>query len=96
MHSPALVEKSFAAVAHDIAHRPNNSSVGRIVENVVDPMLDKKLSPIIAELGSIRRDFAGLRINGETVIGYSKEIDDALERIAAIAKHLGIEKKIGA
>jgi hypothetical protein len=32
----------------------------------------------------------------EVVIGYRKEIDHALERIAAIEKHLGINKKIAA
>jgi hypothetical protein len=30
------------------------------------------------------------------VTGYGKEIDHALERIAAIERHLGIEKKIAA
>ena len=39
-----LVKKSFAAIADDIAHRPTNSSVAGIVENVVGPLLDKKLS----------------------------------------------------
>ena len=31
----------------------------------------------------------------ENLIGFRKEIDRALEWIAAIEKHLGIEKKIG-
>jgi hypothetical protein len=30
------------------------------------------------------------------VTGYRKEIDHALERIAAIEKHLGLDKKIAA
>jgi hypothetical protein len=30
-----LVERGFAAVAHDIGYRPTNSSVGTIVRNVV-------------------------------------------------------------
>src|SRR5207249_3296174 len=90
-----LVKKSFAAIADDIAHRPTNSSVAGIVENGVGPLLDKKLSPIVAELASIRRDPEGLRVNVENVIGYRKEIDHALERIAEIEKHLGIERKKG-
>jgi hypothetical protein len=32
----------------------------------------------------------------ENVLGFRKEIDHALERIAAIEKHLGIGKKIAA
>jgi len=34
--------------------------------------------------------------NVENVSGFRKEIDHALERIASIEKHLGIEKKIAA
>jgi hypothetical protein len=44
----------------------------------------------------VRRDLEALRVNVENVIGYRKEIDHALERIAQIEKHLGIEKKIAA
>jgi hypothetical protein len=99
-----LVEKGFAAVSQDIAHRPTNSSVGGIIENyiprlvekVVEPLLDTKLSPVLAELASIRRDLDVLRDKVENVIGYGKEIDHALERIGRIEKHLGIDKHITA
>jgi hypothetical protein len=99
-----LVEKGFAAVSQDIAHRPTNSFVGgitanyipRLVEKVVGPLLDTKLSPVIAELASIRRDLDVLRDKVENVIGYGKEIDYALERIGRIEKHLGIDKHIAA
>ena len=91
-----LVEKGFAALADDLAHRPTNSSVAKIVENVVSPLLDEKLAPIVSELGLIRRDLEDLRAKVENVIEYRKEIDHALERIAAIEKHLGIERKIAA
>jgi hypothetical protein len=37
-----------------------------------------------------------LRENVENVSGFQKEIDHALERIAAIEKYLGIEKEIAA
>ncbi len=89
-----LVEKGFAAIADDVAHRPTNSSVADIIENVVGPLLEKKLRPISAELTSIRRDLEDLRVKVENVIGYRKEIDHAFERIAAIEKHLGIERGI--
>jgi predicted nucleic acid-binding Zn-ribbon protein len=48
------------------------------------------------ELKSIRRDLDDLREKVENVPGFQKEIDHALERIAAIEKHLGIEKKFAA
>jgi predicted nucleotidyltransferase len=51
---------------------------------------------IHAELADIRRDVEGLKSRADNSAGYSKEIDHALERIAAIEKHLGIEKKIAA
>jgi hypothetical protein len=98
------VEKGFAALAQDIANRPTNSDVAGIIENYVPgivkksvgPLLDEKLAPIHSELASLRRDLEALRVNVENVIGYRKEIDHALERIAAIERHLGIEKKIAA
>ena len=49
-----------------------------------------------AELADIRRDVEELKSRADNSAGYSKEIDHALERIAAIEKHLGIEKRIAA
>ena len=51
---------------------------------------------IRAELADIQRDLDDLRSRVANITGYGKEIDHALERIAAIEKHLGIEKKIAA
>jgi hypothetical protein len=48
------------------------------------------------ELKSIRRDLDDLRGKVENVSGFQKEIDHALERIAAIEKHVGIDKKFAA
>jgi hypothetical protein len=45
---------------------------------------------------SIRRDLDDLRERVANVSGFRKEIDHALERIAAIEKHLGIDKKMAA
>lgn len=91
-----LVEKGFAAVAHDIAHRPTNSAVAGIVENVVRPALNEKLSPISAELKSIRKDLEQLASKVDNILGLPKEIDHALERIRKIEKHLGIHTDIPA
>ena len=49
-----------------------------------------------AEVADVRRDVEELKSRADNSAGYSKEIDHALERIAAIEKHLGIEKKIAA
>ena len=58
--------------------------------------LAEQLTSVERELKSIRRDLDDLREKVENVIGFQKEIDHALERIAAIEKHLGINKKIAA
>ena len=58
--------------------------------------IDQRLGNIERELRSIRSELDELRDKVENVIGYRKEIDHALERIAAIEKHLGIGKKIAA
>jgi septal ring factor EnvC (AmiA/AmiB activator) len=55
-----------------------------------------QLTSLERELKSIRRDLDDLRERVENVSGFQKEIDHALERIAAIEKHLGIHKKIAA
>ena len=51
---------------------------------------------IHAELAEIRRDLEEMKSRVANITGYGKEIDHALERIAAIEKHLGIEKRIAA
>lgn len=51
---------------------------------------------IHAELADIRRDVEELKSRADNSVGYSKEIDHALARIARIEKHLGIEQKIAA
>jgi hypothetical protein len=56
--------------------------------------LGEQLTSVERELKSIRRDLDDLREKVENVSGFQKEIDHALERIAAIEKHLGLDKKI--
>jgi archaellum component FlaC len=48
------------------------------------------------ELKAIRRDLNDLMDQFENVVGYRKEIDHALDRIAALEKHFGIDHKIAA
>jgi chaperonin cofactor prefoldin len=49
-----------------------------------------------AEVADIRRDLEEMKSRVADITGYGKEIDHALERVAAIEKHLGIEKRIAA
>jgi hypothetical protein len=55
-----------------------------------------QLTSMERELKAIHRDLDDLRERVENISGFQKEIDYALERIAAIEKHLGIDKKIAA
>ena len=50
----------------------------------------------IMETVLIKGDLSKLTDQVENITGYRKEIDHALERIAAIERHLGIERKMAA
>jgi hypothetical protein len=58
--------------------------------------LGEQATNVERELRVIRRDLGDLTRKVENVIGFRKEIDHALERIAAIEKHLGLDNKIAA
>ena len=66
------------------------------VRTIVGEIIEEKLKPISEELASIRRDLEELKGKADKSAGLTKEIDHALERIAAIEKHLGLNKKIAA
>jgi hypothetical protein len=66
------------------------------VRVIVRGELRDELRPIHSEISQIRRDFDDLRDKVENIVGYRKEIDHGLERIAAIEKHLGIKHDIAA
>ena len=82
--------------------------VGEMLAHVVEHMATKEelrafreetaenFRALRAEVADIRRDVEELKSRADNSAGYSKEIDHALARIAAIEKHLGIEKKIAA
>jgi hypothetical protein len=59
-------------------------------------IVGEELAPIRAELKSIRLDLDDLKEKVENATGFHKEIDHALERIAKIEKHLGLDNKIAA
>jgi len=64
-----------------------------IIREEVPPMIEEALRPIYRELHAIRDDLEDLRHRVKDMAGYRKEIDYAFERIAAIEKHLGIDRK---
>ena len=50
----------------------------------------------LRDVKAIRAELDELSEKVDNIAGYRKEIDHALERIAAIEKHLGLNKKIAA
>jgi hypothetical protein len=58
--------------------------------------IDQRLGSIERELRSVRSDLDDLREKADNITGFRKEIDHALERIAAIEKRLGIDTKTAA
>jgi septation ring formation regulator EzrA len=87
----STMERGFAAVAEDIADIKSKMATKDDIANI-----GGQLTSVERELKSIRRDLDDLREKVENVSGFQKEIDHALERIAAIEKHLGLDKKIAA
>jgi predicted nucleic acid-binding Zn-ribbon protein len=85
------MERGFAAVAEDITDIKSKMATKDDIAN-----LGGQLTSVERELKSIRRDLDDPREKVENVSGFQKEIDHALERIAAIEKHLGLDKKIAA
>ena len=93
------MERGFAAVAGDIADIKATMATKDDIAAITATMVTKEdlreeLSPLRHELKSIRDELDDLTQKVENVIGFRKEIDHALERIGAIEKHLGINKKI--
>jgi hypothetical protein len=79
-----------------VKHMATKDDVREIVRADVPGLIREELKEIRSEVASIRRDLERLTANVANVIGYRKEIDHALERIAAIEQHLGINRKIAA
>ena len=87
----AKMDRGFAAVADDITDIKSKMATKDDIAN-----LGEQLTSVERELKSIRRDLDDLREKVENVSGFQKEIDHALERIAAVERHLGLDKKIAA
>jgi chromosome segregation ATPase len=93
------IDRGFKAIADDISDLRNDMATKEDVRTIVRMELEPvetRLASIETELRSIRRDLDDLQGRYENVSGFRKEIDYALERIAAIEKRLRDEKKIAA
>jgi len=89
--------KDILATVNFIKDRmATKDDVRDIIREEVPQIVRGETKDIRAELTSIRRDLEALTGKVDNIMGLPKEIDHALERIAAIEKHLGINKKIAA
>jgi hypothetical protein len=80
--------------AYIVERMATKDDVREIIRAHVPGLVREELKEIRSEVASIRRDLERLTTNVANVVGYRKEIDYALERIAAIEKHLGINRKV--
>ena len=79
----------------DIIREEVPAMIDETIRRRVPPMIEveEALRPIYHELHAIRDALEDLRHRVKDITGYRKEIDYAFERIAAIEKHLGIDRK---
>ena len=97
----ASADKKFTALAEDMSDIKSKMATKDDIAAIRKEMATKddlrdELKPIRSDLKSIRDELDDLTEKLENVSGFRKEIDHALERIAAIERHLGITKKIAA
>jgi K+/H+ antiporter YhaU regulatory subunit KhtT len=80
-----------------LSHVVKHMATKEDIANVRKEMATKNdIAGIMEELADIKRRLKDVEAAVEDHAGHSKEIDHALERIAAIERHLGITKKIAA
>jgi predicted nucleic acid-binding Zn-ribbon protein len=87
----AKMERGFAAVAEDIT---DIKSTMATKDDIAELKTDS--AAIRSELRDIKARLKEIDSAIEDHAGHSKEIDHALERISAIKRHLGINKKTAA
>src|SRR5215831_4961126 len=96
----ATLNELAEMLSNVVDNMPTKKKVGRFKDRLervetrlerVETRIDKvdaRLASIETELASIRRDLDDLQEKFENVSGFRKEIDHALERIAAIEKKI--------
>ena len=83
-------------IKNKVEHLPTKDEVREMFRAEVPQIVREETKDIRAELTSLRRDVEALSAKVDNISGLPKEIDHAFERIAAIERHLGIERKIAA
>ena len=86
------IQYGFSAVAGDISDM--RGDIANLTTDVAGIKVD--ISDIRQETRSIRKDLEHLTDKVDNIVGLPKEIDHALERISAVERHLGLNKKIAA
>jgi uncharacterized membrane protein len=80
-----------------LTHVVNHMATKEDVADIRATMATKNdLAYILSELKALRDDLDALREQVQNITGYRKEIDHALDRIAAIERHLGVGRKTAA
>ncbi len=80
-----------------LTHVVNHMATKEDVADIRATMATKNdLAHILSELKALRDNLDALREQVENITGYRKEIDHALNRIAAIERHLGVDRKTAA
>jgi hypothetical protein len=82
--------------AKDILETVNFIKDRMLTKDDVCIIVREELRDVRSDVKAIRTELDELREKVDNIAGYRKEIDHALERIAAIEKRLGISKKITA
>jgi chromosome segregation ATPase len=96
------IEGGFAAVAEDLSNMRRSMTTKDDLEGLRIELkgdiarLGEQVASIERDLKQIKRDLYEIADKLENIGGYRKEIDHALERIAAIERHLGIKRKAAA
>jgi hypothetical protein len=87
-------KEDLADLRNDMATKADLAAIRKEIATKDDlAKLDVKIDKLDL---SIHRELERIKEQLENVAGFGKEIDHALERIAAIEKHLGIDNKIAA
>ena len=89
-------------LAHVVEHMATKDDIVQLRTEMHEGFADIRaemhegFADIRSELKDIRNRLDALEAAVRNISGYAKEIDHLMERVKAIEKHLGIEKRIAA
>ena len=104
MAKKATLNEVADIVRHVVKHMATKEDIAEVRKEMATGFSDIRkevatktdIAGIMTELTDIKRRLKAVEEAVENHAGYSKEIDLAFERIAAIEKHLGIKQKVRA